>query len=868
MTEPLSGAFSTDFERTSQNDRYQLLEEVGSGGMGRVWRAYDGVMRRQVALKRARADVPDSESRLRREAHVGARLFHPGIVPVLDVREDADGLCLVLPWLEGGDLRDLPREAQLQALLEVAEAIAHAHAKGVVHRDLKPSNVMLHDGHPVIIDWGLGRFVDEPTSTILTRTGVALGTPGYMAPEQAAGAQADMRADVWALGALLVLALTGAPPDPSFWVPGGKPKPPEGPLGELAAACLQRSPTARPADGGVVARRLRDALAPRAPRRWPVLLALAGVGALASTMLLLPAPPVPGGVEAMVELGWREARAGRTAAARTWMQRAANVTETPAGRGLAWLPIPSAPVRTLPLEGCEDVHVLETTWLCTRPGLQELRDLSDGSVRWRRDEASLEGLSFDGDDVVWVADTQITRIYPSGEQLDLGYLQVLAHVAHRDGRLLAHDGDRHAVRDPERQGGILSLTQRGGFRTDPIWNPDDATWWVGGHESLFQVDPVDGTSVQQVAHQLGEDVLLLKEEREGFVAMGIRGSYARFDWSGAPRSPVRRLEGVGYLEAAAFAGDVVVTNSATAGVQVWSLATAGLILQVQAAPARAIGLTDRLYVANTTLEVHTLPTEAWSWHVPGLASLAVQGTERMATIDGEVESITADARHRIPIPGMGTVKSAVPVGDGWLVVGVGASTTLGETPALPGLHAMRDAKKLADDWIVGLPFTGGPVVLRGTEVQTGLNRPALTYTSVVPSADGTRAGLVDRTGEVLELVVGDGGGTLSRVARAPGSSFAAPVGDDLWVFSRDGTVRSSAGGLLDFTVPRGLSVVTMGDDAVYLGFLDGHIEIRDLNGVLQVELRAHEEQVSAITVDHGVIHTGSWDGWVRRFQAP
>lgn len=213
--------------------RYVLGREVGRGGMGSVWEAEDPGLGRSVALKVL--DLPDVSgdlsARLRREARVLARLEHPGVVPVHDVGTLPDGR----PWyamkLVRGERLDeaaarLPTlPERLRLFLRVCEPVAFAHARGVVHRDLKPSNVMVGPfGEVLVLDWGIARVLEEETSggrsarpgaaadeprkpldaAPGTAAGTVLGTPGYMAPEQARGdAGVDARADVYALGVLL-----------------------------------------------------------------------------------------------------------------------------------------------------------------------------------------------------------------------------------------------------------------------------------------------------------------------------------------------------------------------------------------------------------------------------------------------------------------------------------------------------------------------------------------------------------------------------------------------------------------------------------------------------------------------------------------
>jgi serine/threonine protein kinase len=221
--------------------RYRLLEHIARGGMGVVYAAEDQTLSRRVALKVLDVPIPGSDfaHRLNREARVLARLEHPGIVPVHDVGTLADGrVFYTMKFVEGQRL-DLHIESvpslpdRLRLFLRICDAVAFAHARGVLHRDLKPANVMVGAfGEVLVMDWGLAKILGDsahpetPTdhdatifqppnalpsetesaqATAITGQGTILGTPGYMSPEQARGdiTQLDQRSDIFSLGALL-----------------------------------------------------------------------------------------------------------------------------------------------------------------------------------------------------------------------------------------------------------------------------------------------------------------------------------------------------------------------------------------------------------------------------------------------------------------------------------------------------------------------------------------------------------------------------------------------------------------------------------------------------------------------------------------
>jgi serine/threonine protein kinase len=212
-----------------ESARYTVVEEIGRGGMGTVYRATDDLLRREVALKVPNGfEDADVARRLRVEADVLAQLEHPGIVPIHDAGTLADGrLFYVMKLVRGQTLTDhLANNTALNDRLSlferICEPVAFAHAHGLVHRDLKPENIMVGAfGEVLVMDWGAALVTAAPaldadqreSATDGSQTG-AIGTRGYMAPEQSSLSAIDARADVYGLGALLFLLLTGErPPD-------------------------------------------------------------------------------------------------------------------------------------------------------------------------------------------------------------------------------------------------------------------------------------------------------------------------------------------------------------------------------------------------------------------------------------------------------------------------------------------------------------------------------------------------------------------------------------------------------------------------------------------------------------------------------
>ncbi|GGQ74502.1 serine/threonine-protein kinase [Kitasatospora griseola] len=265
--------------------RYLLDEKIGHGGMGQVWAARDQQLGRSVAVKLLRTDaVPypagrgDSQGdllrqRFLRECRIGASLDHPGLVTVYDAGADGDELYLVMQRVPGLSLADLIAEEgpfTVERAVAVAgqlcAALAAVHGARVVHRDLKPSNVMVRpDGRVVLLDLGIAAAID-PAATRLTLTGSPIGSPAYMAPEQAMATDTDRRSDLYALGCMLHEMLAGGPPFPAPTALGVLRRQVDDPpqplralraevppvLEELVLRLLAKQPDRRPADAAEV----------------------------------------------------------------------------------------------------------------------------------------------------------------------------------------------------------------------------------------------------------------------------------------------------------------------------------------------------------------------------------------------------------------------------------------------------------------------------------------------------------------------------------------------------------------------------------------------------------------------------------------
>ena len=267
--------------------KYEILEQIGAGGFGAVYKARDPILKRLVAVKLCTAEDEDLRKRFYREAEISGNLHDPSIVTVFDSGVEDGAPYLVQEYLGGEDLdqvirrgEDIPRHERLECLMQVARGLRYAHNKGVLHRDVKPGNVrLLEGGKAKLMDFGIATL--KSSHTRLTRIGTLVGTVGYLAPEQLSGKRADERVDVFSFGVLAYELLSYQRPfQGDDWeevcraILETEPRP----LGELVSGypeevirlverCLQKDPDQRYASFDEVLRALNPALVALRPER-------------------------------------------------------------------------------------------------------------------------------------------------------------------------------------------------------------------------------------------------------------------------------------------------------------------------------------------------------------------------------------------------------------------------------------------------------------------------------------------------------------------------------------------------------------------------------------------------------------------------
>ncbi len=625
---------------------YNVLEQLGKGGMGEVWKARDTKLGREVAIKTLPEDfAKDAErlSRLQREARLLASLNHPNIATIHGLEERGGTPFLVLELVEGDTLADrlkhgaIPVEESLQLALQLAEALEAAHGKGVIHRDLKPANIKVTpDGKVKVLDFGLAKasgrdgadvnLSQSPALSAATQPGVILGTAAYMSPEQAKGQEVDKRTDIWAFGCVLYEMLTARRPFPGETLSDTVAKILEsGPdwnslpantharIRELLERCLDKDVKARWHDiadvrvdiqrvladpSGVIVRPGADELqAPQRPMpRWAGAVALAAIVAVIATLNLQPDAPTPTLVRFSHPL--------------------------PDGQAFtATSPQTTRPLIDVSPDGSTIVYAANGQLWIRNLGSEEVRPVSGTQENSRHPI-----FSPDGEWVAYWADGQLKKVQIAG-----GTPVVLCDATNPTGwdwagnTVFFGQGDRGIMRVSSNGGTPEVVVAEGG------WGP---RMLPGGEVLMFHRMSAESSSGFQIWAQsleTGEETLLVEDGRaQGYASTGHL---------------------IYFLDAAIFAVPFDVQNLAVSGGSVSVIENVSRLEIPQSVPH--FGLSDNGTVAYISSEIASLERSlVWvdrdgSNAVPLGADLADYGLPRISP-DGTkvaVEILARGGRH-------------------------------------------------------------------------------------------------------------------------------------------------------------------------------------------------------------------------------
>lgn len=894
--------------------RLQPGGELGRGAMGVVRAAFDPVLERTVALKTPREAGPSAEARLLREAKLVARLDHPAIVGVLDVGVDASGrLTAVLPVRQGRSLGEAvasedgaPSQTLLRALLVVAQAVGHAHGKGLVHRDLSPGNVRLGaDGAVWVLDWGLAATLEEAA-----RPGFTGGTHGFAAPEQLEGRPGGTAADVFSLGALLRLictrsaTVTERPPtcSPALWAIARKALEPEPARryrdAQAFAADLTHWLDGLPVEAwpeGPFARLARRAR--RAPRVTATIvgavLTLFAVVAVASVQIASAQQRARRATATLlIDSAERALHVDDIATARRLASEALTAVDSPRARGVLAAAARVADVEVVPLreDDCVEVDALDQRRICAQPGGVELRGAAS------------------------------TKPGP-GEQ----------GVFLNDGRSVIVSRAQNQVRVHRVDGAEQGVVTLGGGAPDLRVSRDRqrAVVSVAEHLVLISIELqwlapcTPGQAIRfSVFSREGLDVFCADDE---WVSLDARGQVARRT----------RILGLGTLLRGAVTGDRVdddriVIGSANGEVgllsrsrsEVTRVASVGLGLihtALTSNDGRTVLLVGERGVGQWRVEEgHLLPTsltgldgvrtdgagfigwkgtKRWrlsgreglsvSTNLHGRAALAVHdGTRRVATGDalGNVELFSLDSGFLARIEGPPRVVKSLAFSASGRWLGLGAAGAEGvlvfDTSVTPPVRVAgpwegrpelrgRHVLFVGDDLFLVFSWGPGPFAARYSKERNAfVEEPIAAVPPDIRGAatDGTQVRALDVTGGWHSLAPDATGHWVAREEKkwtpVPFTVAASP--DLSTVVTAEGTRFTRDGVELVAAAPiEALALEGTGRLAVCRR--DGVVEVRDANGTVQLEIPAHEGRcgrVSFCDAGRAVCSVG-WDGRLR-----
>ncbi|MCB9698824.1 MAG: protein kinase [Alphaproteobacteria bacterium] len=886
-----------------EDQRYEPGAVLGSGGMGVVHRAFDVRLQRDVALKRMRAGRDDA--RFVREAELTARLQHPGIVPVYGAGRGPDGTpWYTMPVAAGSSLADAlerrpllaDRLGLLRSIVAACRALAAAHAQGVLHRDVKPDNLVLGElGETWVVDWGLACELTDAEA----REGDVVGSPGYMAPEQARGGPIDARADQYAMGVTLLELLAGRPPAP-FVLPDPPPEaPPE--LVAVARKATAARPDARYADLRAMADDLEAwfegrrvaaheygafELLGRLVRAWRAPLAVAGVAAV---FLLVGAVQASVRVAAQRDVAesWLGAsllaqartaeRDGHRADAELLAAEVLRRRDDPEARGVllsfagrrrpsrvgGWaLPEPCATAA---------LDTRDTRVACGGPGGTFSLALATGEVRRTAQPATLLGYERDGDRLVLVSDTDLWA-WDGGVPTSLGRVPRLVRPEPGPGAGTVVFGG---------QGDDVVLDVASGGRTSVGRCPERGPHVAAHH-------PTGGSALvcRGLGLLLGDRVVSLSFDEPGalvfsgdgrwLAAAAADGRVALVDVDSA--AVAHRID-AGPAAPTHIALDAAGTRLAVAGTgggtTVWDT-TSGLRIDEIPGESLALGFTREGHLRVVTeravedWEVRAggrtpvLPSSSGvaglSWAPDGERLAVAHGSGAVRLVDAVGGELLAEAPA---VPG-GVAKDVAFSPDGTRLATVSASDArvlrILEVPSLEEQRRVDGDKHRRVGWlgddVLALPYATGArrVAPDGTLTPIASERPGVDL-----ATDGHRAVLLWMDGTIRAP---DG----PVLATAPEARAVALAGGRTWWAGPDGVAEvggptfAAGDEVLDLAAaPNGRWLAT--------AHLDGTARVWSDEGELLAVLRGHRAQVSvlAFSPDGRWLATGSWDGDVRQW---
>ncbi|TNE86950.1 MAG: serine/threonine protein kinase [Deltaproteobacteria bacterium] len=863
MKEPRSGAWATtSADPDARGERYERGERLGTGGMGAVWRARDTQLQRDVAFKTVALGADEeTRTRLIQEARLAGHLTDRGVVQVHDQGTLPDGRPFYVMELLEFPLLGRGKDADLRALIEVSRTVGEAHRAGLVHRDLKPSNLGLRGNQPVVADWGLARPFGEDarwkesvlhTHHAKTRTGVAMGTAGYLAPEQMTGSAADPRADVWSLGAMLYEVLTGRPPYDDEGahrllneVVSGAQILDDTPLGGVVRKALAIDPGERPANGLALAEALEAALAPvvPAPRgvRWRSF--AVGAALIGASLGWWARPGSPDHTAlasgALADQAWMLYRRGLTLRAHTIGEQAHALLPTPLTNGLRAAELS---VERTAMPTPEDCEVLELdpdgdSRLCVR-GEQVTLYASDGRVRWERRTPGLTGAELRDGTVrvrarmVW---EEIDRNGNTTLHLEQNNVEELAmlgdQVFRREDRRLAGRDDGPAIVGfgPETEQGLILLT------------PDDR---------MFAARP---SGEFEDLGAFGEPLVGWRADADEVVLVGLRGLVVRLSPELEERERYQ-LSGASQVLSAAVGPDGQVAANTEDGVivykrsvptqHVWPTRVASLSLGDDGVPViydgtRILRLTSRL--------PHTVA------HIPGSITL-IDANSRYLRIGTDRGHAVLDREHLTgaptPLPVRGPIRQLAENSHEVVWVGPAQSWATVHKMALP----FASAAALADQRIILAKrrHDGLAQYLEGELKQLEPAPTSLLW--LLPSHDRKQL-LAHATDGRLWTARPDGEGLVWTDTGIDGVTRVvdSPHGH---LIARGEALSLHEGWSHDLGSP--ITALTASEKWLVAGTLAGEVWVFTPDGSVAARMPAHLERVSALDLLGDRLYSGSW----------